>query len=496
MSQCFRPPFASLALALACLSLTACVGWKTSPAAASQQALPIPSQWQQLPQTNGSANALIRQAEDVLAYFSDAQMQQAFVALEANNFELKRQALRVKQAASQAGIETSALWPSLDLNLSQQAQALESQASQDSAELSLSVSWEIDIWQKLSRQQAAAELDLEAELQDYQALRFSLAAQLSQAWFQQQAAYLQWLLASDYQNKLTLLLQLVESRYQRGISSLLELKQAQSNLAAAKADALNRHALYLDQHLALAQLLYLHEQTPLKALPTSLDEHYVDTVLTAFASGLADTIPLDLPAQLIQRRPDLQALAHRLDAQLARFDSRQKNRLPSLSLTANLALQEESLGALISDGSLFKRLRANLLLPLFDAGRLRQQSELAYISYQQASLNYAQAVSDAILEVEQTLRKNALFEQRLASQQQALILARDTSRLALRDYQQGLIDLAQLIQEQGNYINTRSRFLDLKLSLLQTRSQLLLALGGDFDIDKTAAELAAKEINQ
>ncbi len=397
------------------------------------------------------------------------------------NFDLRVAASRMRSFEAQRKSVNAARWPQLSAAFeaarSQQELAGVTSKGNDFS-LQANISWELDLWQRLGNRTRAAVLDVEAARADYAAARLSLAANIARSWYDAITARRQVLFAEATERSFAETLEVIEGRYRNGIGDALDVRLARANLESARSRLEARRVQADNTVLLLETLLGRYPARELHVLE-SMPE-------------LAAVPPAGLPAQLVERRPDLLSARLSMLAETERQYAANKNYLPSLNLAGSYGSTTDDIDELLDFDDLVWRVAAQLTAPLFQAGRLEAERELAAATQEQAVLNYASTALDAFREVESALRAERYLEQ----QEDALKLAADESvqaeALAQERYAAGLADITTLLETQRRAVDAQSGLIDLRNQRLQNRINLHAALGGDFGagerIDPAAAD--------
>lgn len=466
-----------LAIALLALALTAC-------ASAPKYKQPVtgidpPPQW-----TTEVDEASTPRVE-WWTEFDDPRLD-ALIELALNeNRDLRAAAARVDRAAAEARIAGADLKPQLGagLNFSRQKQnfvgfpidapGVEVLSTESTRlGLSLDISWEIDLWGRLSAATSAALADFQATEVELSGARLSLSGQIAKTWFAILEANEQVQLARDSMDSFRSVAGQVRSRYERGLRPAVELRLALSNLAASEA----LHERRLEQLGRLTrQMEILLGRYPSGRL---LDEFPAERL-----EPLPGPVPAGLPADLVARRPDLAAAERRLAAADRRLVVARKSLYPQLKLTGSAGTVSEDFADLADLDFSVWSIAANLLQPIFQGGRLRANVDRADAITREAVELYASALLNAYSEVE-----NALFaELRLVERERNLA---ETSlqlaaalRLSEERYRLGVGDYLTVLTSQSNLLTAESSLIDTRRSLLTNRVDLHLALGGGFEFD-------------
>jgi NodT family efflux transporter outer membrane factor (OMF) lipoprotein len=333
-----------------------------------------------------------------------------------------------------------------------------------SYDLSLNAAWELDIWGKLRRSLESSRAGFEASAADLAALKLSLQAELVQT-------YLQLRVLDDQQRLLDATvaayarsLRLTENQYNAGIVPRSDVSQALTQLRSTQAQA-------IDLKWQRAQLE--HAIAVLIGVPPSELSLAVREQLPALPE-----IPVALPSQLLERRPDVAAAERRVIAANAEIGVAEAAWFPDLTLSATGGYRGSSFADWVSLPNRFWSLGPQLALSLFDGGARRAELERSEAAYDQTVAQYRQAVLDSFREVEDYLVQLRVLEQEVVFQEQALDAARESLRLIENQYRAGAVDFNSVVNVQATaLINERSN-LALLGSRLTASVQLIAALGG------------------
>ena len=202
------------------------------------------------------------------------------------------------------------------------------------------------------------------------------------------------------------------------------------------------------------------------------------------ADDLAATpppIPVGLPSELLERRPDLRAAERAVAAQFSTIQASQAARLPAISLTAGAGTTSNELENVLSLDSDYWSAGANFLAPIFAGGALAAQVDLESARVQEALANYGLLALRAFSEVEQGLANETLLREREAFLREAVDESAEALRVANVQFDVGKVDLLSVLQQQGQLVAAKVNLLSVRDQRLQQRVDLHLALGGSFD---------------
>jgi len=396
------------------------------------------------------------------------------------NTDMLAAAARVDQAAAQARIAGADLKPQVGAGLSglrtkrnfvgfpipgSEDRVLTTVSSNYG--VSVDLSWEIDLWGRLSAQAREGIAAFQASQADYEGMRLSIAGQTAKAWFAVAEAQVQLDLAERTVATLTRSAAQVRDRFERGIRPPLDLRLALAQLYAAQA-AVPARARQLD--------FASRQMEVLLGLYPGRDSVFPEQLIATPAE-----IPAGLPAELVSRRPDLVAAERRLTASQQRLKGARASLYPRLSLTASGGTSSVGLTDLVDGNFSVWSLAGNLIAPLFQGGRLRAGVDLAAAGIDEAVASYIGSALRAYSEVESTLATEEFLSARVAALEQATIQSRAAEELALDRYRNGLEGFITVLDSQRRTFEAESAWIAGRRERLDNRVDLYLALGGGFD---------------
>ena len=387
-----------------------------------------------------------------------------------NNADLRTTAARVDQALAEAGLSRTARRPLANVGLQAQRQRTGPLFGYDylnDYQLGLNLSWELDLWGRLANQTKAARALAEASAADYEAARLSLAAQVSKAWFNLKEAQAQLQLSRKTNRSYQQQLQTLEDRYNRGIGNSLELRQLRTEAATAGADLELRRRANREASRTLELLLGRYPAAELKS------NH-------AFPA-LAKPVPAGIPAELLERRPDLRAAKARVQAAEKTVRAKRKAWLPALSLTASTGTASREFEDLMDSSFRVESILGNLTQPIFQGGRIKADVQRAQSQLLQAEANYHNTALRAFLEVENALSAEHFLKKESEKLTLAGTEAQAAERLAWERYQKGTLEFINVLITQRSAAQTQSRQINIQNQRLQNRIDCLLSLGGNFE---------------
>jgi len=333
--------------------------------------------------------------------------------------------------------------------------------------LSGSVSWEADLWGRVRREVEASRAEAQASLADLGAARLSAQASLAQNYFQLRVLDEQKRLLESTVAAYERSLQLTENRYQAGVAGKSDVAVALAQLEGARAQRVDLEWQRGQFEHAIAVLV---GQAPSRfALAPQ-----------PFEQPLPQ-IPVGLPSQLLERRPDVASAERRTAAANAQIGVAQSAWFPDLVLSADGGFRSGEFAQWLTAPARFWSLGPALALTLFDGGARRAQLEQARAAYDAQAALYRQTVLGALREVEDYLIQLRVLEQEQVVQRRALEAARESLRLARNQYQAGLIGYLDVAVLETTALNSERNALSLMGSRLTASVQLIAALGGGWE---------------
>ena len=338
-----------------------------------------------------------------------------------------------------------------------------SSSSSPSYSASMNVSWELDLWQKISDGISAANLDAASARASYQSARDSLVANVVRSYID---VLTQQQLLNIEQSRLTVLENneaVILKRYSTGLGSLDDLDTARTSSANTRATIAQYENALLTAKRTLAVLLGRQNQS-LNELNTQVSFPDVLLPLTT------------LPKQDLARRPDLQAAFYALKATEFEVDVAYKALLPSISLSASLSDNDSTPSQALFTNPLWSLL-GQMTAPLFQGGALRAQIEDAKLTSANAWWQYRETLLTAVQETQNALDSETALSARISHTNVALANAERSVSTIEGQYRQGLADILDLLSVYETRFNLQAQAVELHAQKLQNRIDLGLALG-------------------
>jgi NodT family efflux transporter outer membrane factor (OMF) lipoprotein len=336
-----------------------------------------------------------------------------------------------------------------------------------SAGISLSTSWEPDVWGRVAAGKMAAVQDLAALEADLRAAKLSLVAQISKAWFAVLESLEQIRLSERTVASYQKTADRVRGRYEKGLQSSLDLRLSLSSLHGAQA-LLEQRRQQLD--VGKRQLEILLGEYPAAALEA-----------IGVLPVLPPTPPTGIPSELVSRRPDLVSAERMMWAAGARWTQARLALYPSFSISGSLGTSSSDWFQILNGNFFVWNLAGNILQPIFQGGRLKAQIRVEDARSKEAAASWANNVLMAFSEVEVALSAERFLAQRESELEKAARQSTASLRLAENRYDSGLEGFVTVLESQRRSLESESQLLTIKRSRLDNRVDLHLALGGGFD---------------
>ncbi len=407
--------------------------------------------------------------EGWLSTFGDRALEEIVAEAIANNLDIRAAAARVDAAeglAIQAGAE---LKPALVAGGSVQEREGFSAAdpSLSTSGAALNMSWELDLWGRVRSQAQAGEAALQATQYQLEWIYQSVAAQTAKLWFLVTETQLQLKLAEEAVALAERTLELVQAKASQGQVTSRETALARAQVANSQATLRSVRA---------------SQRQAARALEVVLGRYPSATI--ASAEDLVATpppIPVGLPAELLERRPDLRAAERAIAAQFLQIQSAEAARLPRITLTAGLGTSSNELTDIVSLGGDFWTAGANFAAPIFTGGALGAQVDIEEAQLEEALANYGKLALRAFSEVEQGLDNDTLLREQEGYLREVVAESTEALRVATAKFNVGQVDLLSVLQQQAQVIGARVALFNVRDQRLQRRIDLHLALGGGFE---------------
>ncbi len=402
--------------------------------------------------------------------FQDPELQELVRVALSENKDLGSALARISQARSQLTVVRANQFPFLDIfGLAGRGKAsqivIPGASTRDNFDLAADLSFELDLWRRLSRATEAAKADLLATEASYRNVTISLVAN--------DASF--YLLLRDLDARLAISrrtvssrrgsLAIIQARFDKGTVPELDVNQAQIELSIAEAAvaAFERQVIRTENAL---RILLGRNPGPITR-GGELDEQV-----------FPPDVPAGLPSELLQRRPDVVVAEEQLIAETALIGVAEALRYPSITLTGSFGAVSDELSDLDSDNAEAWNIGANIFAPIFNSGQLKAQAEAQRARAEQALRDYEATLLQAFREVEDALVGVRTLREEHAARQRQVVAARNAARLSRARYDGGVVDYLEVLDSERSLFASE---LDESATLQQSLNAvvgLYKALGG------------------
>jgi len=331
------------------------------------------------------------------------------------------------------------------------------------------IAWAPDLFGAVGRAVEAARAGAQASAAQIAETRLSMQATLAQTYFQLRAADLIQKFLDDTVFAYKKSLQLTKNQYASGIASRLAIVQAESQLQTAETAALDNGIIRAQYEHAIAVLI---GETPEQFI---LSSRQLELSIPS--------IPLEIPASLLERRPDIAAAERTLVQANANIGVAVAAYFPLLNLTGNYGWQANVFQHLFHYPTLMWALGATVTETIFDGGLRRAQEESARAIYDQNVATYKQTVLSALQNVEDNLVALRVLDAEVTVQNAAVTTADRALEITMNQYNAGIVDYANVIQAQTTAYNAKGSAIDIYSRRLVASVGLIQALGGGWNTD-------------
>jgi multidrug efflux system outer membrane protein len=393
-----------------------------------------------------------------------------------NNHDLRIAAARVEEARARAGVAKSYLWPELNATagwgsneVSRTSDPPQAAAGSDRKyenwNASFVLSWEIDLFGRLRRQNESAMAVFLATEEARQGVVLTLVGDVARAYFVLRTLDLELEIAHRTLALNDATLVFYRDRLEGGISNKLEVNQAIATRArtAAAIPELERQIATQENLLS-----FLVGRNPGQiARGTALTDQYLPPV-----------VPAGLPSALLDRRPDVRQAEQLLVSANADVGAAKALFFPTISLTGLFGGASADLSNLADRDSQISSLGAGLFQPLFQAGRIRRNYEAAQAAFEQALAQYAKTAQNAFREVADSLVAIDKYALVRAEQETAVVALQEASDLSRSRYDLGLSTYLEVLIADEQLFAAELALAETRFAQLDSVVQLYRSLGG------------------
>jgi len=340
-------------------------------------------------------------------------------------------------------------------------------ATYNDYQIPLQLSYELDVWGRVRKTVESQREQAQASAADLATVNLSLHAQLALFYFQARSLDAQEQLLNSTVAQYEQAFQLTDTRFKGGLASEVEVQQASTQLETTRAQAID---------VGVQRSQYEHAIATLVGKPAS-SFHLSPLPLTS----PPPSIPLELPSELLERRPDIAAAERRMAAANAQIGVAKAAYYPNISLGATGGFESGVITTLLSGPSILWSVGASAIAPIFDAGRRRANTDQAIAAYDQTVANYRETVLTGFQQVEDNLAALRILEKEADTQQRAVLASQKYLELALTRYRGGITSYLEVTTAQSAALTDEVTAVNILGRRLTSAVLLIQALGGGWD---------------
>jgi NodT family efflux transporter outer membrane factor (OMF) lipoprotein len=340
-------------------------------------------------------------------------------------------------------------------------------ATYNDYQIPVQLSYELDVWGRVRKTVESQREQAQASAADLATVNLSLHAQLALFYFQARSLDAQEQLLNSTVAQYEQAFQLTDTRFKGGLASEVEVQQASTQLESTRAQAID---------VGVQRAQYEHAIATLIGKPAS-SFHLSPLPL----ASPPPSIPLELPSELLERRPDIAAAERRMAAANAQIGVAKAAYYPNISLGATGGFESGVITTLLSGPSILWSVGASAIAPIFDGGRRRANTDQAIAAYDQTVANYRETVLTGFQQVEDNLAALRIFAMEADTQQRAVLASQKYLELALTRYRGGITSYLEVTTAQSAALTDEVIAVNLLGRRMTSAVLLVQALGGGWD---------------
>lgn len=435
--------------------------------------LPVPSSWPDTAAGTGTPGAPLAASVKWQEFFTDQQLQSVIALALANNRDLRVAVLNIEKVQALYRIQRAQQYPTVAASINADAYRISRSLSgktyaetvgQISAGLGVA-SWELDLFGRIRSLKSAALEQYLATEQARSASQISLVAAVANTYLAVAADRENLRLAQETYEAQQASYELIRQTREHGIASDLEVRQAQSQVDAARGDI----ARFSGQAALDENALHLLVGAPVAAGLLSGDLGKV---------AAPKDVSAGLPSEVLLSRPDILVAEHQLKAANANIGAARAAYFPRISLTGAAGLISRDLTNLFKPAAGTWEFAPQVVLPIFDSGARRAGYKAAEADRDAAVSRYEQAIQSAFREVSDALKLRTTLVAQHDAMQSLVKSLDDTYRLSDARYKAGIDSYLSVLVAQRAFYAAQQQLVDVRLARLGNLVTLYKVLGG------------------
>jgi NodT family efflux transporter outer membrane factor (OMF) lipoprotein len=345
--------------------------------------------------------------------------------------------------------------------------------------VSTDASWELDLWGRVRREVEGAHARFAASADDLESAKLSIQAEVAIDYFTLRSLDAQSELLRQTVTNYARALELTQNRRKSGVASELDVSQAETQLKTARAQI---------------PAVDLQRAQTRHALAVLCGEAATTFALTPNSTGSINlpAIPVSVPSELLESRPDIAAAERRMAAANADVGVAHAAFYPRILLNGSSGFESISASTLFDWPSRLWAVGPTLQLPLFTGGRNRAQLASSRAAYQGTVATYRQFVLTAFQDVEDQLAAQVLLANQLDEENSALVSARRTLEISNNRYKAGVEAYLDVITAQTTALTHEQTVIQLSAQRLSASVALIKSLGGGWQAEGGSQKIASR----
>ena len=341
------------------------------------------------------------------------------------------------------------------------------------------VSWEPDLWDKVRNTVRASQYTAQLTAADLENERLTEQASLAQYFFEIRGQDTLQTILNDTVEADKKALEVVRAAYDTGVGDQISVVEAQTTLESAQSGAIN---------LGIARAQYEHAIATLIGKPASTFSVPIEP-----RTSVPPVVPVGLPSQLLERRPDVAAAERNMAAANAQIGVARAAFYPALTLSATGGVESSAIKNLLEWPSRFWSVGPSISETVYDGG-LRRATVNQYIATYNANVAaYRQSVLTAFQQVEDSLAEVRILSQQIRRQQEAVDSSQTFLKLESERYETGIDPYIDVVVAQTTLLANRQALTALDTQQMTASVQLIEALGGGWERSQLPTPLQITE---
>ncbi|HCI76397.1 MULTISPECIES: efflux transporter outer membrane subunit [unclassified Psychrobacter] len=407
-------------------------------------------------------------------FYSDERLKGLIALGLENNKDFESARLAIEKARAQYQITDLNDLPAINGNggYTRQAQNRTDKNPNSSYNVNLGLAnYELDFWGKIASLKDQALQNFLATTAAKDSTQISLISNIAQSYANLSYSLAQLKLAEATVESREKSLFIADKRFEAGIDPKLPSLQASASLENAKLAVLRAQSSILKSRNALQFLV--GGPIPTNLIPTPAVSNITSQQI--FSAGL--------PSELLRYRPDVLQAEYNLKAAGANIEVARASYFPSISLASSIGVSSGSLDDLFKSGAVGWSFGPSISVPIFDAGRLDANYDVAKIEREQTLTGYEKSIQTAFREVSDVLATRATLGEQLEAQYRLQDNFEQTFQIADARFKAGIANYLDVLDAQRSLFSTQQGILDLELQKIVSQVELYQVLGGGANLD-------------